>query len=311
MENKAHALIAGIFTIVLLTAAVMVGLWLNRDRVEWVPYQIATKLSVPGLNPQATVRYRGLDVGKVNNITFDPQVPGQILIHISVQPDTPITQSTFATLGYQGVTGIAYVQLEDDGSRPVKVESNDEQIARIEMRPSLLDQLQNRGLAILQQTEEIARRINVLLEPVNQQAILSTFDNVSKAATEIGGIPRQLQPTLAKLPAMTAQAEQALSALTTLSKEASTLAGNLNGVAVTLQSPQGPLAKLAGSAEQLGAAANKLEYETLPLAGDARSSIRALNRTLNTVNERPQSILFGSPAAAPGPGEAGFVAPTR
>lgn len=311
MENKSHALIAGLFTIVLLTAVVLVGLWLNRDQVEWVPYQIATKLSVPGLNPQATVRYRGLDVGKVDNITFDPQAPGQILIHLSVRPDTPVTQSTFATLGYQGVTGIAYVQLDDDGSRPVKVPSNAEQVARIEMRPSILDQLQNRGLAILAQTEEVTRRINNLLEPANQQAILGAFDSVNKAATQIETIPRQLQPTLAKLPAMATQAQQALRALTKLSNEASVLAGNLNGVANNLQSPQGPLAKLSGSAEQIGAVANKLEHETLPLANDARSSMRALNRTLDTVNERPQSILFGSPTTAPGPGEQGFVAPTR
>lgn len=311
MENKAHALIAGIFTIVMLAAAVMVGLWLNRDQVEWVPYQIATTLSVPGLNPQATVRYRGLDVGKVDNITFDPRVPGQILIHIGVRPDTPITESTFATLGYQGVTGIAYVQLDDDGSRPIKVPSSNEQIARIEMHPSLLDQLQNRGLAILEQTEEVAKRINNMLEPANQKTILAAFDNVSKAAVEVESIPRQLQPTLARLPAITAQAQQTLSALTTLSKEASSLAGNLNSVATMLQAPQGPLAKLAGGAEQIGAVANKLEHETLPLANDARSSMRALNRTLSTVNERPQSILFGTPAMAPGQGEPGFSAPTK
>jgi phospholipid/cholesterol/gamma-HCH transport system substrate-binding protein len=209
------------------------------------------------------------------------------------------------------VTGIAYVQLDDDGSRPVKVPSSSEQIARIEMRPSLLDQLQNRGLAILEQTEQIAMRINGLLEPANQQAILAAFDSVNKAAIQIETIPRQLQPTLAQLPRMTTQAQQALSALTTLSRDASGLVGNLNGVATALQSPQGPLAQLAGSAEQIGAVANKLEHETLPLAGDARSSVRALNRTLNTVNERPQSILFGSPATAPGPGEPGFVSPNR
>src|SRR6476660_360616 len=121
MENKSHALLAGIFTIALLTAAILIALWFNRDRVEWVPYEIATKLSIPGLNPQAAVRYRGLDVGKVDDILFDPNAVGQILVRISVRPDTPITQSTFATLGYQGVTGIAYVQLDDDGSRPVKL----------------------------------------------------------------------------------------------------------------------------------------------------------------------------------------------
>lgn len=308
MENKSHALMAGVFTVLLLAATILLGMWLNRDQVDWVPYQIATKLSVPGLNPQAAVRYRGLDVGKVDAITFDPQAVGQILIHISVRPDTPITQSTYATLGYQGVTGIAYVQLDDDGSRPVKVPSTQERIARIEMRPSLFDQLQNRGLAILQQTEEITKRINNLLTPANQEAMLTAFDNISKAATEFEKIPRQLQPTLSKLPALATQAQQTLDGVAALSKDARTLAGTLSEAAEKLQAPQGVLDKMATAADQVGTAANRLEHETLPVANDIRSSIRSLDRTLERLNERPQSILFGGPAAVPGPGETGFSA---
>jgi len=311
MENKAHALIAGLFTIVLLAAAVFIGLWLNRDRVEYVPYQIATKLSVPGLNPQAAVRYRGLDVGKVDEISFDPQVVGQILVHISVKPDTPITQSTFATLGYQGVTGIAYVQLDDDGSKPVKLQSTPQQVARIEMRPSLFDQLQTRGLAILQQTEEVAKRINNMLEPANQKAILDAFNNVSKAATEIESIPRQLQPILARLPAVTTQAQKSLASLDVLSRDASALASSLNSIATKMNAPGGTIATITDTAARLGSVAERIEHDTLPLAGDARSSIRALNRALDNFSERPQSVLFGSPDIAPGPGEPGFAVPSK
>ncbi|WP_420472859.1 MlaD family protein [Noviherbaspirillum sp. ST9] len=311
MENKAHALIAGLFTIVLLAAAVFIGIWLNRDRVEYVPYQIATKLSVPGLNAQAAVRYRGLDVGKVDDITFDPQVVGQILVHISVKPDTPITQSTFATLGYQGVTGIAYVQLDDDGSKPVKLHSTPQQVARIEMRPSLFDQLQTRGLAILQQTEEVAKRINNMLEPANQKAILDAFDNVSKAATEIESIPRQLQPTLARLPAVTTQAQKSLASLDALSRDASALASSLNSIAAKMNEPGGTISTITDTAARLGSVAERIEHDTLPLAGDARSSIRALNRALDNFSERPQSVLFGSPDITPGPGEPGFAVPSK
>lgn len=303
MENKSHALLAGLFTIALLVAAISIGAWLNRDQEGWVPFQIATKLSIPGLNPQAAVRYRGLDVGKVEDIYFDPQVAGQILIRINVRPDTPITQSTYATLGYQGVTGIAYVQLDDDGSRPVKVESDEQNMARIEMRPSVFEQLQNRGLAILEQTETITKQINNLLAPANQQAILDAFDNISKASNELGNIPRQLQPTLAKLPALTTQAQQTLGSLNTLSKDISALTN-------ALRAEEGPLELVGNAAAQVGSAADKLEHETLPLMNDARSSLRALNRTLDSISERPQSVLFGSPDVAPGPGEAGFSAPT-
>lgn len=311
MENKAHALAAGLFTIILVAATVLLGIWLKRDRVDWVPYQIATKLSVPGLNPQAAVRYRGLDVGKVETISFDPQVTGQILVHIKVRPETPITQSTFATLGYQGVTGIAYVQLDDDGTSNVRVGSSEERIARIEMRPSLFDQLQTRGLAILKQTEDVARRVNSMLDPANQKTIIATFESVSKAADALEAIPGKLQPTLDKLPAMTTQAQQTLRSLDTLSRDASALTNNLSSMATGLQAPGGPITTITTTAERIGAVADRLEHDTLPLANDARSSIRSLNRALDNLSERPQSVLFGAPAIMPGPGEPGFAAPLK
>lgn len=306
MENKSHALLAGVFTLVLLVAAILLALWFNRDRVEWVPYEIATKLSVPGLNPQASVRYRGLDVGRVDKIVFDPAVPGQILIHISIKPDTPVTQSTYATLGYQGVTGIAYVQMDDDGTKPIRVISSKHQIARIELRPSLFDNLQTRGMAILEQTEALTKRLNTLVDPQNQKTMLAAFNNISRAATAIEAIPHQLEPTLAKLPALSTEAQKTLASISVLSRDASKLTGNLNLFTTRLQAAGGPLQTFTTSAERLGSVANQFELDVVPLAHDAQSTLRNLNRTLEGLNQRPQSILFGASKIAPGPGETGF-----
>jgi phospholipid/cholesterol/gamma-HCH transport system substrate-binding protein len=303
MENKSHALMAGIFTIVLLAGAILVALWLNRDREERVPYQIATKLSVPGLNPQAAVRYRGLDVGRVDEIGFDPQTPGQIVIRLSVKPDTPVTRSTFAMLGYQGVTGIAYVQLDDDGKNPERVSTSAAQVARIDLRPSLLDNLQTKGLAIMDQAEELTRRFNALLGEDNQKALLGTFDNVGRAAAALEAIPKQLEPTLAKLPALATEAQRSMHSIGRLSNEYSALAGRLSG-------PEGPFTKISNSADSVATAADRIERDFLPLADDARASLRVLNRTLESLNDRPQSILFGARPLAPGPGENGFTEPS-
>lgn len=294
----------GVFTLALLVAAIAVGIWLNRDYVETVPYQIATKLSVPGLNPQAAVRYRGLDVGRVEAIRFDPQVPGQILISISVQPNTPVTRSTYATLGYQGVTGIAYVQLDDDGSKPVRLPTSENDVARIALRPSLFDTLQNKGLAILEQTEVLAQRASKLLSDDNQQAMLAAFENVSRAADQLETIPRQLQPTLAKLPAMTTQAQQTL-------KSIGQLSNNLDALTTELKQPNGTIDRLTDAIDRVGTAADSIELEALPLSNDVRTSLRALNRTLENFSERPQSVLFGSRRPAPGPGEADFTPPAE
>lgn len=311
MENKSHALLAGLFTIFLVAAAIYGAMWFNRDQVNLVPYEIATKLSVPGLTPQAAVRYRGLDIGRVDAIGFDPDQPGTILVRIGVRPDTPITSSTFATLGYQGVTGIAYIQLDDTNIETEPLQTSAAKPGRITLKPSLFDELQARGLAIMEQTEEISRRINVMLSDDNQKAILGAFNSIDTAARALGSIPKQMQPTLERLPTLASQAEHTLATLDRVGSGAEQLAGNLDGFITELRSPEGALTAVAGSAARIGAVAAKLENETLPLANDVRSSLRTLNRTLNSLTDRPQGILFGAPDIAPGPGEDGFAAPGR
>jgi len=300
MENKSHALTAGLFTLLLLAAAIWIALWFNRDDTDYLPYQLATKQSIPGLNPQAAVRYRGLDVGKVEDITFDPTVPGQILIQIRVRPDTPVTRSTYGTLSYQGVTGIAAVELNDDGNDPQPLPTSETRIARIEMRGGLLNALQDRGLAILDQAEALTARLNEFASQQNQQAILDAFNNVSEAAKALQAIPGQLQPGLDRLPRVMGEAEKSLSALTTLLQD-------LDRVANNLDDQEGALAKISEAAERVRSVAEEVEREAIPLATDARRSLRNLDRTLDNFNSG-SGLLFGprGPGRPPGPGEEGF-----
>ncbi|HEX7644154.1 MAG TPA: MlaD family protein [Burkholderiaceae bacterium] len=310
MENKAHALVAGLFTLLLLVAAVLIAIWFNHDKVGRVPYEMVTKHPMPGLNPQAAVRYRGLDVGRVEAIHFDPKVPGQIVVLLGVRPDTPITRSTYGSLAYQGVTGLAYVQLDDDGSNPEKLQSSANDIARIEMRESLLETLQEKGLAILEKTEQLTERFNTLLAPKNQQAAMAAIDNVSRAANKIERIPDKLQPTLDKLPALTRQTEQTLASFKKLSDDTRALSDNLNRLSNSLQAPGGAVERITNAADQVSGAASDFQDQMLPLAHDMQSSLRSANRTLDHIDAHPQSLLFGT-NPAPGPGEPGFTAPAK
>lgn len=317
MENRSYAFMTGIFTLSLLFAAILISLWLNRDRIERVPYQVATTRSVSGLSPQAPIRFRGLEVGRVKSISFDQSVPGQILIELNINPDAPITTSTYATLGFQGVTGIAFIQLNDDVMQPVRMASSREKMARIELRASIFDKLESHGSLILTRAEQLSERLNNFLAPDNQKVILATFNQATKTAAAYEGIPQQLQPTLAKLPALTGQTEQALNALVAVSKDAKILVTDMHGLVQQLQAPQGPLQTLTSTTQQLGGSVNQLlgqvEAQSLPkvnlLADEARNTMRNVNRTVNTLTEQPQSLLFGAPSLLPGPGEAGFVFP--
>lgn len=311
MENRSHALIAGFFTIALLILAIFIAIWLGRDKIQRTPYEIVTKSAVSGLNLQAAVRYKGIKVGNVTDIDFDDKNPGQLILRLEVIPDTPVTSATFATLAYQGVTGIAFVQLDEDKTTGASVPlAQDGTTQRIPLRPGVMQNLEERGLAILTQTEELTRRINSLLDPKNRQTMISVVDNINKAAEAWQALPNKLNPSLDKLPGLIDQTQNTLNTVSVLSKDASRFTNNLNLLSTQLQSADGPIARFNLALDQLS---NGVTMETLPriqsLTGEARSSLRSLNRTTENLNDRPQSILFGNPPAAPGPGEAGFVAP--
>lgn len=315
MENRSYALMTGVFTIALLVATVLVGLWLNRDKTELSPYEIVTTQSIPGLNPQATVRYRGLEVGRVDEIVFDPKVTGQILIKLSVEEGSPVTTTTFASLGYQGVTGIAFIQLDDDRTGSPLLKTDPQHVGRIPLRPGLLDQLEKRGLAILDRTEQITARLNVLVNDENQKIIIGAFDNISKAAAAYGEIPKKLDPTINRMPALVDKLDRSLTSFDTFAASATGAVRNYDRLATSLQAPDGPINRLNGAIGSLQGVTSDLEAETLPhltrMTDEARTALRSVRRTADSLSDRPQSILFGNPNVQPGPGEPGFVAPTK
>lgn len=312
MESRSHALMAGFFTIALITLATVFALWLGKDRIQRTPYMVATKLSVAGLNLQAAVRYKGIKVGNVTDIDFDDKNPGQILLRLEMLPETPITPSTYATLGYQGVTGIAYVQLDEETSLAAPMVQKFDGIPLIPLRPGMMQNLEQRGMAILNQTEELSKRMNSLLDPDNQKSLISAVNHVGSAAAAWQGVPAKLEPVLNTLPALVEKTKESVDAFKVFSSDASRMSNSINDFARQMQASDGAIARLNQAVDQIG---NNVTQETLPtinsLSREARSSMRTLNLAAESLNERPQSILFGKAPPSPGPGEAGFVAPQK
>ena len=303
MENKSHAFWAGLFTIALTLAIAGTVFWFNVDRTVRVPYDLLARTNVTGLFPDAAVRFRGLDVGKVQSIGFDRTHPGQIRIRILVDHDAPITQSTYGSLGFQGVTGIAFVQLEDTGRDLAPLPSSPKAIAQIPMRPSLFDQIQERGDVLLRQLELAAKSANALMSPEMREQLRATAESLQHAADGAATLTKQLGPAVTALPETMHEVNRAMASANTLLQPNGPLVSNLN--------------KAGSAAEQVGVALNDLnarvQYDTLPrfnaLAGSVGDASRQLKDVAGELGRNPSSLLFGSPGSAPGPGEAGFVWP--
>ena len=118
MENRAHALAAGLFSLFLGAAVIAAIWWFSDDSAPVRRYLLVSNGNITGLNIQAQVRFRGIQAGKVESIRINADNPREILVQISLRDDLPVTRGTTASLGYQGVTGLAFVQLEDRGADP-------------------------------------------------------------------------------------------------------------------------------------------------------------------------------------------------
>lgn len=311
MENKSHALWAGIFTISMLCAVILAGLWLSRDKTQRTAYQITTTHPVAGLNPQALVRYKGLAVGRVDKIKFDDKVAGQLLININIDADTPVTTSTFATLGYQGVTGIAFIALDDQSTSPVKIVAEQGKVPRIPLKPGLLEKLEQSSTKILASVQLVTDRMAQLFTPDNQKIMLSAFSNTAAATARWKQTAEALEPTVKLMPGVMQQTRQSMLSIETLASSASEMTRQLTALSTQLQDPKGPLNTALSS---VGALSDTMNANVLPkisqLSNEAGRSFRGLDQTLQNLNEQPQSLLFGRPAPLAGPGEAGFTSPT-
>ncbi|BEP58065.1 MULTISPECIES: MlaD family protein [unclassified Variovorax] len=314
MENKAHALAAGAFVLGLIAALVALVVWFTRDNTVRNVYELSTRDAVSGLQPQAQVRYRGISVGKVTSIDFDPKTKGNVRVRITVDERVPLTTSSFATLSYQGVTGLAFIALDDEGESTVALKPNNDNPPRIPLKPSMLAKLQDRGEEIIDQVEEVTKRANALLADANQKRVADALENIAAASASANTLLKQLDntvktglnPTLAAMP-------ETLSTVKKAAGDVSRVANNFNSTVGRLNAPDGPVERLSEGTKALAQAVDSFNAATLPrvnrVADDTAHAVRRLGRAADSINDNPQSLLFGNGGAAAGPGEPGFVAP--
>ncbi len=294
MENRSHALVAGLFVIFLSISVTVITMWFNGNTLQRSNYLVVTNESVTGLNSQAAVHYRGVNIGKVESISFDSENLHQILINISVDQNIKLTKSVYAQLNYQGVTGLAYMQLNDDRTESEPIQSD----TRIPMRRSLLEEVAGFGQDLLSNTNELVRKMHVLLSDQNQTQISHILQNVEKATKRFDSIANNLPPMLRSFSELTNETN-------TLVKNLNELSFQANHVATKMNQRGGVIDSLSQSTEELSITIPELRKVSKHITRNSHN----LDRTLRQLEQNPQSLLFGRSTPRPGPGEDGFISP--
>ena len=321
MENKSHAIAAGVFVLALLALLAGLALWLTRDQGSYETYELSTPQAVTGLQPQAAVRYKGVSVGKVVSIGFDREVEGNVLIRIDVDENAPVTQNTFASLGYQGVTGLAYIDL-DDAATPLVAEPlvSSRGYKRLPMRPSNLSQLAAMGPEVIGDVRETMARINSLLSDENQRVLIGTIAQFGQAAQGTTQLLAQLESSWSKDigPTVASLSQGIGSNMQALNKTAASInamSQEITKAVASLGRKGGVLDQLGQSMQSFAGVADEVNSATLPrilrTLGEVSAAMREISLLAREVADNPQALIYGPNMAQPGPGEQGHVAPRR
>jgi len=147
VENKASYFFVGLFVFLGLFAGTAFILWLGgaskKDSFEF--YEIYTQESVAGLGIKAPVRFLGVEVGSVEDIEIVDENDLEVKILIKVKKGTPIKEDTFASLGFGGITGLKFIQLQGGSKESPALMTNSTQIAVIKFKEGFFSEIEKQS----------------------------------------------------------------------------------------------------------------------------------------------------------------------
>jgi phospholipid/cholesterol/gamma-HCH transport system substrate-binding protein len=255
MEPRAHHVLIGLFTVLMVAAGLGFALWLSNasSDQELRDYDVIFNEAVSGLSKGSVVQYSGIKVGDVIALSLDPEDPRKVRAHIRVDTNTPIKQDTRARLSITGITGAALIQLHGGTPESPILISQGNQRAQIIADRSPLARLMTNGEDLLLSVTRLLKRANKLFSSENVGRVSRTLDNIEQTSASIADQRDELR--------------QALQQMSTASQEAADLMRNAN----RLLSGQGRDAM--GSASRLMASLERSSNTVEQLLIDNRSSL--------------------------------------
>jgi phospholipid/cholesterol/gamma-HCH transport system substrate-binding protein len=319
MESRAYALITGLFVLGIAGCIVLWAQWLAKTPIARTAYRVVATGPVSGLNPEAQVRYRGMGVGRVSAIGLDRNDPRRILINIEVDDHIPVTRGTYAQLGMEGITGIAYVHLLDDYKDMQLAAKGPDGIAEVQLKPAFFDTLSDSAEGAVKDVRELVANVNGLLTPENRKRIGSTLASLERVSANLEAASARIPATVARAEAWLSEDNRRLAAgslerINETVKALPDLARETQQLVKDARALAGEVGKLShearGTVGTVGGAMGAVQDDTLPrvnaLAETVERSAQRVGRLALQLDREPQSALFGREPGRPGPGEPGF-----
>jgi len=239
METRAHHVLIGLFTVLVVAGGLLFGLWLAKSSVdtEFKDYEIVFNEAVSGLSKGSAVQYSGIKVGDVVTLRLDPKDPRRVLARIRLGGDTPIKEDTQAKLALTGITGTSIIQLSGGTPQSPTLRGKDGHLPTIVASPSPIARLMNDSNDLMAGVSALMHNANQMFSPVNVERVSKTLEHLEQTTGTIADQRGDIRQAMQQLASVGKQAGAML-------EQTSALMRNANG----LLNDQGK--QVFGSAEQ-------------------------------------------------------------
>ena len=320
MEPKVNYILVGSF-VAILGAVLLIGLlWLGKTDYRGIydRYEAYFRESVAGLSVDSTVKYRGVDVGRVKSITLNPDNPEEVKLTLDIASGTPVKTDTIAVLVTQGLTGLATINLTGGSREAPRLEVSEGQVYPIiKTGPSLffrLDEaisrlLSEKGLSkLLADLDVAAKGAADALDEENRTALKRTITDLSEVVHSVAAHRAQIE---AGLNGAAQSADNLVKVTAALNEQVPVMLARINKSAAALNAMT---EELAQTSKTVRSAVNdsrpeleQFSRKTLPEAGllviELRELATTLTRVARDLEREPESLLFGRKPVPRGPGE--------
>jgi phospholipid/cholesterol/gamma-HCH transport system substrate-binding protein len=313
-SSKTSYILVGAFALVLGAAFIWGVLWISAGGTPQSidRYVVYMTDSVSGLNVDAPLKYRGVDVGKVEQISIDGNNPERVRLLLQVRQGTPVNSDTVATLEYQGLTGIANVNLSGGNATSLPLKKlPGEDYPVIKSRPSIFSSLDSTLHNLLTNLTETSAGINALLNEENRTNFSRSIENfalltqrIADQSEQLGTIVSDLQATLQNTHAASENFPMMVQQVSTGAKSITSMANEIRAVGKNLVEAS---SKINSTVEASGADLRDFTGTALPemtvLLNELRLASENLRRMSESLARDPSVLIYGKPALKRGPGE--------
>jgi len=197
METEKHYFKVGLFFIAVLIAFVYYMMTFGgHGHQKMKHYIVYFDHAVDGLAHGATVKLRGIPVGMVSDIRFFSANNDRIQVVADIDDGTPVRDDTVASVAFQGITGAAYLSLENtlpDAEAPPLAAKSGEEYPVIPSRQSDMQSLLSSAPAAMNKLTTTVGQAQKLLSDKNIKETEALLPEAHDALTEAAAAFREIK----------------------------------------------------------------------------------------------------------------------